>query len=395
MRRSRVIAIFEAVAMLVMLLALSSVGCKKQVDASKSVYKIGAVLSTSGPNSPRGQSEQRSLVLLETKVNDEGGVNGHKVLFVIEDDESDAGKAAVAANKLINQENVIALIGSSGTGPTIAMVPVVDQAQITQVCCAAGTNITHPVKKWVFRTPPTDSMAIDKIIQYLTKTLKVKKIAILHDTDAFWQGGADELKQKAPAAGIEVVDTEKYGSADTDMTAQLTKIKQTPAEALVVWGTNPGPAIVVKNMQQLGITIPFIGSQDIANKKFIELAGPEANGVVFPAGRLLIPSSIPSGSNWRKAVDDFSRLYKEKYQIDIDTFAAHGWDAGLIIVDAMKKAGTDSQKLRTQVEKTKGLVGIDGIYNYSTTDHDGLKVGDLIMIKVENGNWAEVKYSVP
>src|SRR5450756_2858055 len=133
-----------------------------------------------------------------------------------------------------------------------------------RVCCAAGTKITQPVNEWVFRTPPTDSMAITKVLQYLKNTLKVTEIAILHDSNAFGTGGADELQSKAPGYGIQVVAREQYGSTDTDMTAQLTKIKQTPAQALVVWGTNPGPASIAKNMQQLGMTIPYIGSHGIA-----------------------------------------------------------------------------------------------------------------------------------
>lgn len=384
-----------SVALLALLLALSltAFGCGKQVEKPKDFYKIGAVLSTSGPAAPLGQPEQRSLQLLEDKINKEGGIDGVKVKFIIEDDESDPAKASVATTKLIKQENVLAVIGSSSTGATLAMVPVATKEKIPQVCCAAGTKITQPVNKWVFRTPPSDSMAIEKVLQYLKNNLKVTKIAILHDSNAFGTGGADELQAKAPDSGIQVVAREQYGSTDTDMTAQLTKVKQTPAQAIVVWGTNPGPASIAKNMQQLNMTIPYVGSHGIANKKFIELAGPAANGVVFPAGRLLIPSSIPSGSDWRKAVDDFSALYKKTYGMDIDTFAAHGWDAGLIITDALKRAGNDPLKLRDEIEKTDKLVGVDGVYTYSPTNHDGLKVSDLIMIKIVNGEWTEAKSS--
>lgn len=384
-----------SVALLALLLALSltAFGCGKQVEKPKDFYKIGAVLSTSGPAAPLGQPEQRSLQLLEDKINKEGGIDGVQVKFIIEDDESDPAKASVATTKLIKQENVLAVIGSSSTGATLAMVPVATKEKIPQVCCAAGTKITQPVNKWVFRTPPSDSMAIEKVLQYLKNNLKVTKIAILHDSNAFGTGGADELQAKAPDSGIQVVAREQYGSTDTDMTAQLTKVKQTPAQAIVVWGTNPGPASIAKNMQQLNMTIPYVGSHGIANKKFIELAGPAANGVVFPAGRLLIPSSIPSGSDWRKAVDDFSALYKKTYGMDIDTFAAHGWDAGLIITDALKRAGNDPLKLRDEIEKTDKLVGVDGVYTYSPTNHDGLKVSDLIMIKIVNGEWTEAKSS--
>lgn len=364
---------------------------EKPVTPTKEPYKIGAVLSISGPNAPLGVPEQRSLRLYEKEINAKGGIDGHPLEIIIEDDESDPAKASTAVTKLITQMNVLAVVGSSGTGTTLAMVPIVEKEQVPLVSCAAGAQITQPVNKWVFRTPPTDTMALQKVLDYLKNTLKVTKVAVLHDANAFGTGGADALQAQAPNYGIQVIARESYGSTDTDMTGQLTKIKQTPAQALVVWGTNPGPAVVAQNMKQLGMTIPYVGSHGIANKKFIELAGAAAEGVVFPAGRLLIPSSIPKGSEWRKAVDRFAAAYKKEYQLEIDTFAAHGYDAIAIIVEALKKVGPDRAKIRDQIEKTKGFVGIDGIYNYSPTNHDGLSVDDLIMIKIVNGQWAQEK----
>ncbi|MFH1149946.1 MAG: ABC transporter substrate-binding protein [Actinomycetota bacterium] len=377
---------------LAVVVSLSAVGCGEQkVDTSKETYKIGAVLSLSGPAAPLGQPEQRALEMLQEQLNAGAGVEGHQVEFVIEDDESLPAKATEAMNKLITTENVAAVIGSSTTGASLAMSEIAQSKQIPLVVCAAGTQLTQPVKKYIFRTPPTDSMAIAKVLDYLVNKAKVKKIAILHDANAFGTGGADELAKKAPGEGVEVVARESYGSTDTDMTAQLTKIKETPAEALVVWGTNPGPAIIAKNMQQLGMNIPFVGSHGIANKKFIELAGAAANGVVFPAGKMLIPSSIPEDSEWRTAVDDFKTEFQTKYNLEADTFAGHGYDAGLIVTDAMKTAGTDKAMLRNQIEKTKDLVGIGGIFTYSPTNHDGLSEDDLMMIKIANGNWTEDK----
>ena len=396
MRRITGLKAFIVLVALLVGISVLALGCGGGSDEPKppptgTTFKIGAVLSASGPAAPLGQPEQRALMLLETQVNEDGGIDGHPLEIIIEDDESDPAKASTAVTKLITQEKVPAVIGSSTTGATLAMVPVVDKEMVTQICMAAGTKITDPVNKWVFRTPPTDAMAIQKVLEYLEKTLKVKKIAVLHDANAFGTGGADELQAKSQKYGIEVVARESYGSADTDMTAQLTKIKQTDAQALVVWGTNPGPASIAKNVQQLGITLPYIGSHGIASMKFIELAGDAANGVVFPAGKLLIPSSIPEGSAWREAVDSFSKAYKAEYQMDIDTYAAHGYDAGSIIVEAMKKVGTDSAELRDQIEKTKDFAGVDGVYTYGPTNHNGLSVDDLLMIKIENGKWVEAK----
>lgn len=384
-----------SILLLCVLLAVSItvMGCggSGKVDTSKSTYKIGAVLSLSGPAAPLGQPEQKALQMLQNELNSGAGVDGHKVEFIVEDDQSQPELAKAAITKLINQEGVSAVIGTSSTGATLAMVPVAQANKVPMVCCAAGTAITNPVKAYVFRTPPTDSMAITKVLEYLKNQLKVKQIAILHDANAFGTGGADELTAKAPSYGIKVIASESYGSTDTDMTAQLTKIKGTPAQALVVWGTNPGPASIAKNMQQLGMTIPYIGSHGIANQKFIQLAGPAANGVVFPAGKMLIPASIPANSDWRKLVDKFYTNYKAANQANPDTFAGHGYDAGLIITNAMKTAGTDKTKLQQQIQATKDLVGIDGTFTYTPKNHDGLNTSDLIMIKIQNGAWTETK----
>lgn len=374
--------------------SIAVIGCGEEkteetTTEEKEEYKIGAVLSTSGGAAPLGEPEQRSLLLLEKQINDEGGVNGHNVKFIIEDDQSKEENAATAIDKLITTENVSAVIGSSTTGATLAMTGIAAEKGVPLVCCAAGTKITQDpaTKKWVFRTPPTDSMAIEKVIEYLTSNLKVKNIAILHDQNAFGTGGADELEQKAPDAGLTVVARESYGTQDTDMTGQLTKIAETDAQALVVWGTNPGPASIANNMMNMGIDIPFVGSHGIANKKFIEIAGDAADGVVFPAGRLLMPSSIEN-EEWRTAVEDFASAYKSEYDMDIDTFAAHGYDAGGLIINAMKNADSnDPSKIRDALEETTDYVGIDGIYNYSPDDHDGLTSDDLIMIKIVNGEW--------
>ncbi len=362
-------------------------GCGKSNEGK--VFKVGVIVSLSGPAAPLGQPEQRSLSLLEENVNDSGGIDGGKVEFVIEDDESDPQKANLAATKLIEQEGVSVVIGCSSTGSTLAISPTAESKQIPVVSMAAGTKLTQPVKKWLFSVAPNDALVIEKVLMYMQDDIKVKKVAVLHDSNAYGTGGADEFTAKAPDYGITVVSNESYGSADTDMTAQLTKIGQTDAQAVLVWGTNPGPASIAKNMQQLGMDLPFIGSSGIANKKFIELAGPAAEGVVFPASRLILPSTIPAGSEWAKVVEEFSSEYKAKYDLDIDTFAAHGWDAGNMVVNALQEAGEDSALIRDEIEQLEDYAGADGVFTYSPKDHAGLTVDALVMVKIENGQWVE------
>lgn len=192
-------------------LSLAAFGCAEKKEQPKGLYKIGAVLSLSGTAAPLGQPEQKSLSMLEGDINAKGGINSRNVQFLIEDDESDPAKATTAVAKLIKQEGVDAVIGGSTTGATLAMSIVAEKEQIPLVCCAAGTQITHPVKKWVFRTPPTYTMAIEKVLGYLKEGIEVTKVAVLHDSNAFGKGGADELKAKSPSYGIQVIAQESYG----------------------------------------------------------------------------------------------------------------------------------------------------------------------------------------
>lgn len=364
-------------------------GCGQAAKAGK--FKIGVILSLSGPAAPLGQSEQRSINLLKQQLDKAGGINGTPVEFLIQDDESDPSKANIAANKLIDQEKVCAIVGCSTTGSTLAIMPTAEKQMIPVIAMAAGTQVTQPARKWVFSVAPSDGLVVQRVLLYFKNEIKVKNIAVLHDSNAYGTGGADQVKAQAPKYGISIVANESYGSADTDMTAQLTKIAQTPAQVIMVWGTNPGPASIAKNMQQLNIALPFVGSSGIANQKFIELAGTASNGVVFAASRLILPSTIPAGSKWADAVESFSSAFKQEYKTNIDTFAAHGWDSSNMAVNAIKAVGEDSAKIQARVQGLKNYAGVDGVFTYSATDHAGLKVDALVMVKIENGQWVEAK----
>jgi branched-chain amino acid transport system substrate-binding protein len=387
---------------LLLVVGMVAGGCgKKEVSESKSVYKIGVVICLTGAQAALGVPEQNALKLYETQINKEGGIEGHRVQFIIEDDESLPAKSKEMFTKLVNQEGVTAVIGTSFSGGTAAMTEEAQKGKIPLIGLSATTSLTHPVKKWTFRTPPTTQMVVERELTYLQKNLKFKKVAVLYDSGLFGTEGYETIKASAGKYGIEVVGAESYGTNDPDMTAQLTKIKSTPAQALIVWGTGPAPSIIAKNMQQLAMTIPYLGSHGIANQTFIQLAGDAANGVVFPAGRMLVPSSIPEDSDWRTVVDEFKQDYKAAYKTEANTFAGHGWDAALIMTDSMKRAikeNGDEEKLsasviRDQVEKTKDLQGIAGAFTYTPKNHDGLKSTDLIMIKIVNGAWTEAKSS--
>jgi len=349
---------------------------------------LGAIVSATGPNSALGEQERNVLQMMETQVNSEGGVLGRPLKIVIEDDKTDAKEAVTAANKLIDQDKAVALIAATGSASTLAVKEITAQKGLPQMAMAAANDITGKAPmEWIWRTPHKDALAVARALTHISEVLKAKTVAVLHDENAFGSSGAAEIEKTAGDYGLELVATESYKTDDTDLTAQLTKIRGANPEVLIVWGTNPGPALAAKNMAQLGMEMPYVGSHGIANKKFIELAGEAAEGVVFPAGRLLVPSSITDPA--QKAVTDaFIEQYEAAYGASPNTFAGYAFEAVLLLVNAIEKAGsTDPAAIQAALNQTTNFAGPDGFYNYSATDHDGLRAEDMIMVKIEGGTW--------
>jgi branched-chain amino acid transport system substrate-binding protein len=378
--------------------SLFNVSCaKKEEEAKKTeekpeVYKIGCILSLSGAGSPIGIPEKNALELLAEEINASGGIDGVKIELIIEDDQTDPAKATQAARKLIEQDKVVALIGSSVSPCSLAIKEIVNQAGIPLMCLSAANAITEKDYRWIFRTAPKDAVAVETILTYIRDEGKHKKIAILHDSNPFGQSGADEIKARADEFGIEIVAIEKYETNAPDLTAQLTKIKQANPDAIIVWGTNPGPAIAAKTMKQLGMNIQYYGSHGIANKKFIELAGDAANGVIFPAGKMLVANQLDDADPAKKLMLDFAAKYEAKYKEKPNTFTAHAYDGLKILVEAIKKAGTtEPEKLRSAIENTKDYLGLDGQFSYSPDDHDGISVDDMVVVIIENGEWKKLR----
>lgn len=391
-----IILIFVAAFIFSTLLMLPGCGGEEGGDGNgtkvKEPIKIGVVLSESGANEPLGKPEYNAIKLYEKRVNEAGGIDGHMLEVIIKDDQSDANKAQQAVVELLDQEEVTAVIGSSGTGTTIAMKQETLKAEVPQVCMAAGANIMDGDITWIFRTPPTATEAGRKVLEYVSEELGVERVALLYDTNPFGTDGRAVIESEAAGFDLQVVSSEGYQTDATEegMDTHLTNVMTANPEVIVVWGTNPGPAIIAKRMKDKGITVPYIGSHGIANQAFIELAADAANGVVFPAGKMLIFEKVlEPGSEEYDFIEDFADAYYEEYGSRINTFAGHGWDAMHIIVEALMRGGGDMTpaELRDEIERTRGMVGTAGIFNYSPTDHNGLSPDDLIMVEIIDSEW--------
>lgn len=354
--------------------------------SSQEPYKIGALFAVTGFNSPLGTPEKETAIMLAEQINAKGGINGRKIEVIVYDTESDETKAVTLAKRLIEQDKVLAIIGPSSTGESLAIVDTVEKAEIPLISAAASARITSPVKKWVFKTPQSDALAVTELFDYF-KTKNIKKVALLTASGGFGVTGKQAIEELAGPAGIELVIKETFGDTDTDMTVQLNKIKSSGAQALLVWGTNPGPAIIAKNMKQLAMTMPLFQSHGVANSKFIELGGEAVNGVIFPAGKLLIADTMADTDPQKKLLTQYAADFKAKYNKGADTFGGHAYDALMLVVKGIEKGGADKGKIRDEIENTKNFVGTGGIFNMSATEHNGLGKGAFAMIKIVNGKW--------
>ena len=372
---------FRAVAFTVFILLLSSVAM------AANPIRIGALFSVTGPASFLGEPEKNSLELLVKQLNEKGGIKGSKIELVVYDTQGDATKAVQLANKLIKNDKVLAIIGPSTTGETMAIIPIVEKDQIPLVSCAAGVKITDPVKKWVFKTPANDHVAAEKILNYMAAQ-KQMNIALLTVSDSFGASGREQLKAIAARKGFTVVADEVYSPKDTDMTAQLTKIRGVKADAIICWGTNPGPAVITRNVKQLGIKIPLYMSHGVASKKYIELAGPEAaEGVMLPAGKLAVYDKLSKNDPQSKVLKDYDQAYKKAYGVEASTFGGYAYDAFHLIASALKKGEATNEGIRAGIEKQHKLIGVSGIFSMSDKDHNGLDLSAFEMVRIKKGDW--------
>ena len=372
---------------LILIVSLALVfSCTKE----KEPYKVGAVFSVTGRTSFLGEPEKKTAVMIAEAINKVGGINGHPLELVVYDDESDETKCVLAVKRLLKKDKVPVIIGPSLSGNTLAVVKVMNDAKVPLVSCAASNKIVTPVvdRKWVFKVPQSDTHAVEKIYDYLLKK-GINKIAIMSVSTGFGASGREELLRLAPEVGIEILADERYGPKDTDITAQLTRIRGTDAQAIVNWSVGPTQVLAVKNWHDLGMTnMPFYQSHGFGSRKNITLAAGAAEGVFCPLGRVNIPDLVPADHPQKKVIEIYNKAYQAKYNEPLSSFGGHGWDALNLVIDALKAVGPDSAKIRDYIETRTNFIGQHGVFNFSPTDHNGLTKEAFEMVVVKDGDWA-------
>jgi branched-chain amino acid transport system substrate-binding protein len=373
------------VAVLVAALVVSA-GAGLAAKKSATPYVIGAIFSTTGDNAPLGVPERETVEMLVKQINAKGGIKGHPVKVEFYDDGGKPDQAVQACQRLLSNKSVLGIIGPTLSGTSLAITSMCNDAKMPLISCAASIKIVRPIKPYVFKTAQDDAMAVGRLIDYCKKR-GFAKIAFINDSNAFGMSGREQWLAQAKAARIQTVAVESFATADTDMTSQLAKIRAANPQAVVCWGTNPGPAMVAKNMRQLGMKQTLMQSHGIANMQFIKLAGAAADGVVFPAGKLIVAKSIAANDSQRKALLKYAADFEKSYKKDPNTFGGHAWDAFMLMVRAIEKAGPNKAKIRDAIENTKGFVGISGVFNFSPHEHNGLNKSCFALVTIKGGKW--------
>ena len=352
----------------------------------KAPLKIGALLAVTGPASFLGAPEARTLEMLVEEANAKGGVDGRKIQLVVKDTGGSPEKAVSFAKQLIEEDQVFAILGASTSGETMQVKGIAEEAKVLLISLAAAEVIVNPVAPHVFNVAPKDRYAAEMIFQR-AKKLGIKKVGLLSSNTGFGKAGKEQVEKAAPAAGIEIAANEVYDKAATDLTAEVTKLKAAGVEAIINWSIEPAQAIVIKNARQIGLKIPIFQSSGFANIQYARTAGAAAEGVMFPASRIVVAEALPAKHPQKPVVTAYKKAYEARFKEDVSTFGGHAWDAFHILVAAVKEAGLDREKARAAVENMKGFVGTAGVFNYSPTDHNGLTIDAFAMLTVKNGKF--------
>jgi branched-chain amino acid transport system substrate-binding protein len=348
--------------------------------------KVGALVAVTGPAAFLGAPEARTLEMMVEELNAKGGVGGRKIVLILKDTGGSPEKAVSFTKQLIDEEQVFAIIGPATSGETMAVKGIAEEGKTLLLSCAAAEAIVNPVAPWVFKTAQKDSHAIAKIFERMKK-IGATRIGVLSSNTGFGKAGKEQIAKLAPEYGIQIVVDETYDKAATDLTAEVTKLKAANVQALLNWSIEPAQSIVIKNARQVGLTVPIFQSHGFANIQYVKAAGAAAEGVIFPASRILVAEALPDRHPQKAVLLAYKRAYEGRYKEDASAFGGYAHDALALLVKAIETGGTDPAKVRAALEGTKGFVGTSGTFNLSAADHNGLGMDAFEMLTVKDGKF--------
>lgn len=353
---------------------------------------VGVTLSATGPAASLGIPEKNTLALLPTTM------GGQKVNYIVLDDASDTTTAVKNVRKLISENKVDVIVGSTITPNSLAMIDVVAEAETPMISMAASARIVDPANpktKWVFKTPQNDQQMAIAIAAHMAGQ-GVKTVAFIGFNDAYGEGWYQEFVKYADTYKLKVVASERYSRADTSVTGQVLKIMAAKPDAVLIAGSGTPAALPQVTLKERGFAGKYYQTHGIANNDFLRVGGKNVEGTFLPAGPILVAAQLPDSNPIKKS----ALAYIAKYEAaqgkgSVSTFGGHAWDSGLLLQNAvpaaLKKAQPGTKEfraaLRDALEATKDLVGVHGVFNMSPSDHLGFDQRARVMVRIENGAW--------
>ncbi|TRZ89625.1 MAG: ABC transporter substrate-binding protein [Rhodocyclaceae bacterium] len=371
---------------------LVALGLAFVATLARADINVGVLVSATGPAASLGIPEKNTFALMPTNI------AGQKINYIILDDASDTTKAVTNTKKLISEDKVDAILGSTITPNSLAMIDVVAEAETPMISMAASARIIDPANpktRWVFKTPQNDAQMAVAIIGHMSK-VGVKTVAFIGFSDAYGEGWWNEFSKSAEARGIKIVGNERYNRADTSVTGQVLKLMTANPDAVLIAGSGTPAALPQATLKERGYKGTIYQTHGIANNDFLRVGGKNVEGTILPAGPVLVADQLPDSNPLKKSSLTYVQKYEAAYGAgSVSTFGAHAWDAGLLLANAipiaLKKGNPGSKEfraaLRDALETTKELAGAHGVFNMSPQDHLGFDQRARVMVQIKDGKW--------
>ena len=357
---------------------------------------VGVVLSATGPAASLGIPEKNTIALLPASI------GGEKIVYHVLDDASDTTTAVKNTRKLLTENKVDIIIGSTITPNSLAMIDVVAEAETPMISMAASARIVdtaNPKVKWVFKTPQNDIQMSTAIVEHMTNQ-NIKTVAFIGFADAYGEGWYNEFSKIAEARKLKIVANERYNRADTSVTGQVLKVMAAKPDAVLIAGSGTPAALPQKALKERGYKGMYYQTHGVANNDFLRVCGKDCEGTHLPSGPMLVADQLPADNPLKKSSLDYVSRYEAAHGKGSATaFGGYAWDAGLLLARAapvaLKKAKPGSKEfraaLRDALEATQNLPGAHGVFNMSASDHLGLDQRARVMVTIRNGGWQLAK----
>lgn len=361
-------------------------------QAAAQDLKVGVTVSATGPAASLGIPERNTFALMPQTI------AGRKVQYIILDDASDTTSAVKNTRKLIGEDKVDVVVGSTITPNSLAMIDIAAETETPMIAMAASSRIVEPVdakRRWVFKTPQNDQMMAVVIVGHMLSK-GIKSVGFIGFADAYGEGWWSVFSTIAEGRGVKIVASERYQRTDTSVTGQVLKIVSANPDAVLIAGSGTPAALPQKTLKERGYKGQIYQTHGVANRDFLRVCGKDCEGTWLPAGPVLVAGQLPADNPVKKSAQAYVDVYEKAHgKNSVSTFGAHAWDAGILLQAAVPVALKTAQPgtaafrkaLRDALEGVKDAAGAHGIFSMSPTDHLGLDQRAAVMVQIVNGDW--------